>query len=67
MREKPMRYAALSIVVLAASGCAVSTATDAGPPLCLAAAPIHGSKQDSEETRRQVDAHNAVGAHFCGW
>lgn len=54
-------------VALAVSGCAVSTATDAGPPFCLAAEPIYGSPRDTEETRVQIDAHNAVGARFCGW
>lgn len=54
-------------VALAASGCAGSTVTDAGPPFCLIAEPIHVSTRDTEGTRRQVDAHNAVGAEFCGW
>jgi hypothetical protein len=54
-------------VALAASGCAGSTATDAGPPFCLAAEPIHASVRDTEGTRVQIDAHNAVGAEFCGW
>ncbi len=67
MRRKPMIFAVLSGVALAASGCAGSTATDAGPPFCLAAEPIHGSSRDTEETRVQIDAHNAVGVEFCGW
>ncbi len=52
---------------LAVSGCAGSTATDAGPPFCLVAEPIAASRRDSEGTRIQIDAHNAVGAEFCGW
>ena len=62
-----MTYAALLGVALAASGCAGSTATDAGPPFCLLAEPIHASTRDTEGTRIQIDAHNAVGAEFCGW
>jgi hypothetical protein len=31
------------------------------------AAPIHASSRDTEGTRIQIDAHNAVGAEFCGW
>ena len=67
MQGKPVRYAVLLGVALAASGCAGSTATDAGPPFCLAAEPIRASARDSEGTRVQIDAHNAVGAEFCGW
>ena len=60
-------FAALLAVAMIVSGCAVSTATDGGPPFCLVAEPIGGSSRDTEETRLQVDAHNAVGEHFCGW
>lgn len=62
-----MTFAALLGAALAASGCAGSTVTDAGPPFCLVAAPIRASSRDSEDTRLQIDAHNAVGAEFCGW
>jgi len=62
-----MTFAALFGVALAASGCAGSTASDAGPPFCLVAAPIHASSRDTEDTRLQIDAHNAVGAELCGW
>jgi hypothetical protein len=62
-----MTCAVLLSAALAASGCAGSTATDAGPPFCLVAAPIHASSRDTEGTRIQIDAHNAVGAEFCGW
>ena len=62
-----MTYAALLGAALAVSGCAGSTATDAGPPFCLVAEPIHASTRDTEGTRIQIDAHNAVGAEFCGW
>jgi len=57
----------LLAAALAVGGCAGSTATDAGPPFCLVAAPIHASARDTEGTRVQIDAHNAVGAEFCGW
>jgi len=67
MQPKQIKFAALFVVALAVSGCAGSTATDAGPPFCLAAAPISASSRDTEDTRLQIDAHNAVGLEFCGW
>jgi len=67
MHRKPTVFAALLGAAMAATSCAGSTATDAGPPFCLVAEPIHGSSRDTEGTRKQTDAHNAVGARFCGW
>lgn len=34
---------------------------------CGAFKPIRYSKNDTEETRRQVRAHDAAGAAICGW
>lgn len=55
----------LCVLILASvTACGGSTATDS---FCLIAEPIYGSKQDTEETRRQVDEFNAVGVKLCGW
>ena len=34
---------------------------------CGAFQPIRYSRLDTEETRRQVRAHDAAGAAICGW
>ena len=34
---------------------------------CGAFKPITYSKTDTEETRRQIREHDAVGASICGW
>ena len=52
-------------LLMTLSGCA--TSSSATNSFCLIAVPIHGSAVDTEETRRQVDAHNAVGEALCGW
>ncbi len=55
----------MSVLILASvTACGNSTATDS---FCLIAEPIYGSKQDTEETRRQIDEHNAVGVKLCEW
>jgi len=67
MQGKQTTFAVLLGAALAVGGCAGSTVTDAGPPFCLVAAPISGSSRDTANTLLQIDAHNAVGAEFCGW
>lgn len=34
---------------------------------CRIFGPIYGSKLDTENTRSQVDGHNAKGVEACGW
>ena len=34
---------------------------------CDVAEPIYYSKDDTEETKKQVKEHNAVGKAICGW
>lgn len=49
------------------AGCATTTATGATEVYCASAAPIRWSSADTDETIRQVKAHNAVGRTLCGW
>lgn len=49
------------------AGCATTTASGGRDVFCGAAAPIRWSAADSDETLRQVKAHNAVGRALCGW
>lgn len=46
------------------AACAPSIATTDG---CTIFRPIHGSKNDTQKTRNQVDQHNARGIGACGW
>ncbi len=55
----------LSALMLA--GCATTTASGGRDVFCGAAAPILWSAADTDETLRQVKAHNAVGRVLCGW
>ena len=34
---------------------------------CAIFGPLRGSKQDTPETRSQIDEHNAKGVGACGW
>ena len=52
----------------ATTGCAIDRAA-AVPDFCATARPIYISKTDtfSDQTARQVLAHNLTGARLCGW
>lgn len=61
-----MKWIICVTVGLLLSACVSSTAIKVDG--CTVFAPIYGSqKEDSTETMRQVDAHNAKGIGACGW
>lgn len=67
------RVLALGSVMLTLSACATlmgSGATDPEPgadTYCRIAKPITWSAQDTDQTIREVKAHNAAGVALCGW
>ncbi len=53
------------VALLILTSCAGSTASDSA---CLVFEPIHGDRaNDTAETMRQIDGHNAAGVVVCGW
>ena len=55
----------LLLILSIASGCARSVPVS---NFCLVAIPIYDSDDDTEETRRQIDDHWAVGeSQGCDW
>lgn len=65
MYRRLTRLVAISAILAIATGCLSSIASDS---YCLVAKPIHGDPvNDTPETMRQIDAHNAVGVELCGW
>jgi len=61
-----LRALLLVMLCLGLAGCATD-GTSLPSFGCNAFKPIHGSKKDTTETRRQVAGHNAVGVKLCGW
>lgn len=68
MRKQLRRLALLSGLLMLA-GCQTTAQTVLGvTDFCDAAEPILYSSRDTEETKRQVREHNAVGVKICdGW
>ena len=52
----------VALICLLLGGCATPVIDG-----CAIFGPIHGSKQDTPETRSQIDEHNAKGVGACGW
>lgn len=72
--ERQMRLGLmLGSAMLILSACATTTGSGATDPLpgadtfCRVAKPISWSSRDTDETIREVKAHNAVGKALCGW
>lgn len=68
------RLALISGLVMLAGCQSIKTTPSSGTsaaigkaPFCSVAEPIFYSRTDTEETRKQVREHNAVGARLCGW
>lgn len=58
----------LSAAALTLSSCATLTAGgETERALCSSFRPITWSTQDTDQTIREVKAHNAVGVSVCGW
>ncbi len=58
-----MLAALASMLIL--TSCQGSTVSDSA---CLVFEPIHGDRvNDTAETMRQIDGHNAAGEEVCGW
>ncbi len=71
--DKPMpRASMLLFVMLTLSGCGTTTGSAVIEPVagadtfCRVAKPITWSSRDTDETIREVKAHNAVFARLCG-
>lgn len=58
---KPILPLAIALLL---AGCASTTVKVDG---CTIFSPVYGSKKDTADTRKQVDAHNAKGIGACGW
>lgn len=64
---------AAGFTILSSVGCASTKGSGATDPLpgadtfCRVAKPISWSSRDTDETIREVKAHNAVGKALCGW
>lgn len=78
MRIKPFgrrmaRAIAPLFVMLTLTSCAARTDSVATEPItgaenfCRIAKPITWSSRDTDETIREVKAHNAAGVALCGW
>lgn len=52
---------------MALSACATSSPAPVPDSYCLIAKPIYSAESDTEETKRQIDEHNAAGEAVCGW
>lgn len=72
--ERQMRLGLmLGAAMLILSACASRMGSGATDPLpgadtfCRVAKPISWSSRDTDETIREVKAHNAVGKALCGW
>jgi hypothetical protein len=48
-------------------GSGASTSPPPADTFCLVAKPIYWSAGDTDETIKQVKAHNAAGKILCGW
>lgn len=57
--------------MLILNGCATTTGSAAIEPgadtFCRISRPISWSQSDTDQTIREVKAHNAVGVRLCGW
>ena len=49
------------------SGCVTTTVSAGTDVFCASAQPISWSINDTDQTIREVKAHNAVGIALCGW
>ena len=65
MLKTALKLSAASLIAAMTAACVGSTVIKVDG--CTIFAPIYGSKKDTDETRRQVDAHNAEGIGACGW
>lgn len=57
-------------LALALAGCQTNSSvieTLGRASFCDVAEPIYYSKNDTDETKKQVREHNAVGVAICGW
>ncbi len=66
MLKRPSVLASVLLITLTMlTSCAGSTVSDSA---CLIFGPIHGDRvNDTLETMRQIDGHNAVGVAVCEW
>lgn len=55
------------MLALLAAGCVTTTGGGETKVFCAAARPIAWSTADTDNTIREVKAHNAVGRALCGW
>lgn len=64
-----LRLASVLTATLFLAGCATMTAGEGttGRAVCRSFRPITWASADTDETLRQVKAHNAVGRELCGW
>ena len=60
-------WAASSMLILASCQTMTPTGATSETSFCDAAMPISYSTRDTPETRKQIIAHNCVGAVLCGW
>lgn len=71
LRAKRLTPALLATaLMLTLASCASQTAsneTDAARLFCTVARPITWASADTDQTIREIKAHNAVGARLCGW
>ena len=64
MLRKQMKLFAGLLILLSASACGPSSAVS---NFCAVATPIYTAPEDTEETKKQVDEHNAKGESLCSW
>lgn len=67
---RAMRALSLTASMLILSGCATLTAlgeTETDRAYCDAFRPISWSARDTDQTIREVKAHNATGRDICAW
>ena len=62
---KPSQVVVLPICILMLAGCAIKTRTVVIDTGCTSMQIIRYSKMDSDQTIRDVKAHNAVWRHLC--
>ncbi len=55
------------MMALTLTACAPTTVGGGSGVFCRVARPISWSVADSDQTIREVKAHNAVGRTLCGW
>src|SRR3990167_1397159 len=65
MTARPMRFAPLLIGILLLASCTTTTVSDVASGACGQFRPITWSVTDTDETLRQVRAHNAVWKALC--